>query len=431
MLKKLIVENDYGKQYTNEFNGLLTAPGVVTDVPDLGPVQAAINITQYAATDGAIYNSSRLAERSLSMTIVLVQGSLPTLEHARRELYDVFAPRVGVVVTVVTDTGVYKSYGYVEKCEPTIFSERESMSVTMVCPDPYWYTDFDKTEIVATTEGGFEFPFACNGDMEKYFYKGTEITPEYKRIVGIRGKTEKDYYVLTDYDGYFGVFMDPIISEKPATDDEYVSFINKGLFSKDQPTSPHFLSPLTANEYLFLPKWDNEIEWEGVKYVDRFQYFTDYNNSIVIPPRLRFGNLKKGEYQEVLYTGSLTNGITIRTTLHNGVDSFPMISYSDSVDQSQKLVVDMRKVKDRLGRNFRSGDVLEIRTKDGDKGVFIWDSSNGMRSISCLNSVGPEPYWPKIRNGKNIFRFLVFGGAKAEPMAVSHELIFDVKTEGV
>lgn len=134
---------------------------VVKSITGLGPSQASINTTEVATNDGSIYNSSRLSSRNIVLTLAFLPND--TIETTRQLSYKYFPVKKKLTFRVDTDNRQAEVEGYVESNEPTIFSEEEGTTISIICPDPYFYSvsDLEKdTTVFYGIEPNFEFPFA-------------------------------------------------------------------------------------------------------------------------------------------------------------------------------------------------------------------------------------------------------------------------------
>lgn len=107
----------------------------ITNIEGVAPVSANVNITQYAARDGGVFNSSRRAERHITITMKLFSD--PSMDAVRQKVYNT-AP-VGQPITLVFDwtDGVSKAIdGYVEDTPADYFGDQEGIQISVVCPDP-------------------------------------------------------------------------------------------------------------------------------------------------------------------------------------------------------------------------------------------------------------------------------------------------------
>lgn len=422
MIKTVSVANQFGDEISTNFVGTYEAPYVITKIEGHGPVGADINLTQFATNDGAMYNSARVGERALSLTLAVVAQPGKTIEHARRWIYKTYAVKNRVTMVFTTDTGVYITKGYVEKCEPDIFDKITKVKITIVCPDPYFYAPAKTATSVSSVKGGFEFPFADNtpktdgevlfsfGENGQFYYVndpnidatwvksdktgldlyGRDMSRMVKKIVPSAGM----YYKIADY--WNTTYLNSIV------DDMTSSAINIGVISE----------------------LDRDLG--GTAY---FLYVSNIPGAVVDWPShaLKFGEVQHIAKLDMEYTGSFDNGIIIRSKLYGKLTDIPKIRYSDSANPSLYLEIDMTRVKNKIGEDFERGDYLEIGTKNGNKYVRIWHKNHW---TSCLNSVGTNPYWPRIQQGRNTISCLIMGN-NVNQYAAEHEVEYDVKHQGI
>ena len=68
-----------------------------------------------------------------------------------------------VTIKIETDTRKVRIDGYIESNEPAIFSQNESIEISIICPNPYFYDDDGEGKQVTIFYGLeplFEFPFS-------------------------------------------------------------------------------------------------------------------------------------------------------------------------------------------------------------------------------------------------------------------------------
>ena len=135
----------------------------------LGPSDATINVTAVGGGIGSVYNSSRFAKRTISLTVALDWA--PTIEAARHNLYRYFIMGKLVRLTVVTDDRIAAIDGYVEKIDPDIFSDKEQVTVSIVCPYP-WFSSLDSEDPL--NQG---IPFFGRTPMFEFIFESVMDTP--------------------------------------------------------------------------------------------------------------------------------------------------------------------------------------------------------------------------------------------------------------
>ena len=152
---------------------------LVEKIEGLGPVKADINMTDLATTDGSLYNSSRLQTRNIVLTFNF--KNCPDAEAARLKTYKYLPIKRKVMLSVETADRNARVVGYVESNEPDIFSKEVKSVISIICPDPYFYSnEYGYSPHVITfagLESEFEFPFENNSISEDLLIFGnlTEI----------------------------------------------------------------------------------------------------------------------------------------------------------------------------------------------------------------------------------------------------------------
>jgi hypothetical protein len=152
MIKSIGIKNYLGDMLTinlaeaNPAHGLL-----VQKITGLGPVKATINKTKLATSDGSKYNSSVLEERNIVIdfrftesTPELTDNYVETtynIENTRQRTYRYFPAKRECTFYVTTDNRNVRCTGYVESNEPDIFNPEEGCSISIICPDPYFYSN--------------------------------------------------------------------------------------------------------------------------------------------------------------------------------------------------------------------------------------------------------------------------------------------------
>lgn len=128
----------------------------VISVEGLTPPDATINTSEVATTDGSHYNSSRINQRNIVLTIVPERINV---EKARIELYKYFKSKRKVTLELKTKYRHVKIEGYTETVESDLYSQKQSFQISIICPRPF-FTDVNQATFKqSTTQNGIEFPF--------------------------------------------------------------------------------------------------------------------------------------------------------------------------------------------------------------------------------------------------------------------------------
>lgn len=160
MIKTVTVTNYLGEKLILDLFNPARSGFEVRGITGLGPVKATINTTEVATDDGSMYNSARLTQRNI--TISLGFRWIPLIEDARHKTYNYFPLKKPVNLVIETDRRTVETDGYVESNEPDIFSSSEGCTISIICPDPGLYpvgNDGITRTAFYVIEPLFEFPF--------------------------------------------------------------------------------------------------------------------------------------------------------------------------------------------------------------------------------------------------------------------------------
>ena len=128
----------------------------IIGVTGLTPPATAINTATAGIIDGTFFNSARVNQRNIVITVVL-NGDI---EANRQRLYKIFPRKVPCTIYFKNANRDVKIIGYVETLDGDLFSMREQMQISIICPRPYFedlntiYTELSHVLRL------FEFPFA-------------------------------------------------------------------------------------------------------------------------------------------------------------------------------------------------------------------------------------------------------------------------------
>lgn len=139
---------------------------LIYNITGLGPGTATINAYEVATDDGSMFSSARLSARNIVISIAFHGNDIETL---RQKTYKYFPIKKQVELEIVTDNRVSVIKGYVEKNDPTIFSQNEATQISIICPYPYFYKggpDAINSTYFYGVEPVFEFPFSNESLIE-------------------------------------------------------------------------------------------------------------------------------------------------------------------------------------------------------------------------------------------------------------------------
>ena len=115
------------------------------------------NLSEIATMDGSYFTSARLGSRNIVLNLKLL--GKPTIEDTRQLSYWFFPVKKKINLLFETDNRICQIDGYVESNEVDIFSTQEAIQVSIICPDPYFYSTSLNISRFSLSEPAFEFPF--------------------------------------------------------------------------------------------------------------------------------------------------------------------------------------------------------------------------------------------------------------------------------
>ena len=174
MIKSVTVTNYIGESIKLDLTKPEESGFIVKSITGLGAGTATINMTEVATNDGAYFNSARLSSRNIVLSLAFLWK--PTIEDVRQLTYKYFPIKKKVTLLFETDNRLAEITGYVETNEPAIFSNQEGSDISIICPDPFFYSagpDGTNVTIFSGVAPMFEFPFSNESLVENLLEMGT------------------------------------------------------------------------------------------------------------------------------------------------------------------------------------------------------------------------------------------------------------------
>lgn len=198
MIKSVSVTNYLGEKMTMELRRPVGSGFVVSNITGIGPGKADINMTELAITDGEIYNSARLPGRNIVLLLRFLWD--PLIEDTRHKSYRYFPIKKPVILDILTDRRTVEINGYVESNEPVIFDRQEYAQVSILCPNPYFYSkagDGKTVTVFYGTDPLFEFPFS-NESLTSPLIEFGDLKNRYEANVIYNGDAEIGATIFID-----------------------------------------------------------------------------------------------------------------------------------------------------------------------------------------------------------------------------------------
>lgn len=279
MIRSITVINDQDEALYLDLFHPEDSSLVITKIDGLGPTKASINTTELASSDGAMFNSSRITSRNIVMSFQLLEDPVTNLiETTRLKVYRAFPLKRNVTIIIETDHRIAQTTGYVETNEPDIFQKQETMQVSIVCPDPFFYTK-DDSKTLNGVESQFSFPFSNESLTEPLLLLGDIISS-----VG------EPYY-------YSGDIQCGVIIHMHAYDEVINPTIYNSLTKERMKFDTSKIRAIVEDTYDNIIAGDDIIisSISGDKYVKLRRHGKEYNILACLPKLTQWITVKKGD----------------------------------------------------------------------------------------------------------------------------------------
>lgn len=193
MIYSIVVTNYLGDRIKLELGKPDVSGFLIKSITGLGPAKANVNTTEVSTNDGSLFNSARLSQRNIVLDMVFINTVYgESIEDLRQKSYKYFPLKKSVELTIETDNRYVKTTGYVESNEPNIFSSREGTQISIICPDPYFYSageDGNNVTNFYSIDPMFEFPFS-NESLDEPLLVFGEIQIKTEGVITYHGDSE-------------------------------------------------------------------------------------------------------------------------------------------------------------------------------------------------------------------------------------------------
>lgn len=193
MIYSIVVTNYLGDRIKLELGKPDVSGFLIKSITGLGPAKANVNTTEVSTNDGSLFNSARLSQRNIVLDMVFINTVYgESIEDLRQKSYKYFPLKKSVELTIKTDNRYVKTTGYVESNEPNIFSSQEGTQISIICPDPYFYSageDGNNVTNFYSIDPIFEFPFS-NESLDEPLLVFGEIQIKTEGVITYHGDSE-------------------------------------------------------------------------------------------------------------------------------------------------------------------------------------------------------------------------------------------------
>lgn len=161
----------------------------VTDISGLNPPNANINTSSYANSDGSSFNSSKIPNREIVIT-VYINGDV---QKNRLKLYKYFRNKEWCKIYYTDDSRDVFIEGYVQTLEVTPFTQKQVAQISILCPNPYFKDIETIIQSISKVIKKFTFPFSINIDNPISF-----STLELEKVTNVINDSESETGLIID-----------------------------------------------------------------------------------------------------------------------------------------------------------------------------------------------------------------------------------------
>lgn len=143
-------------------------------VEGLTPPPVNVNTSAAGAVDGTFFNSAVMGQRNIVLTIQ-PRGNIG---ENRRLIYRMFPlhKEIQLQFREYSDSTWKHINGYVESIEGSLFDNPETLTISIICPRPYFESASTSTDIASAAQGGTNL--RNDGDTETGFEIDITISSE-------------------------------------------------------------------------------------------------------------------------------------------------------------------------------------------------------------------------------------------------------------
>lgn len=168
----------------------------VLDIDGLTPGNAQITTAATGVMDGERLQHTRIEKRN----IVIKIKPMEPVEQNRINLYKFFRLKEFIKFYYKNSNRDVYIEGYTESVTGSLFSEKEILQISIICPDPFFKELSPTVSDASQVEALFEFPFAIrvegvsiseiNMEKTKNIYNKSDLTTGVRIFLNARGKVK-------------------------------------------------------------------------------------------------------------------------------------------------------------------------------------------------------------------------------------------------
>lgn len=422
MINTVKVTNYLGDAITISLADPSSSGFAVSSITGLGPVKANINTTEVATNDGSIYNSARLDPRNIVLDIIFYGSDIETL---RQKTYKYFPIKKQLTLEFDTDHRQAMINGYVESNEPNIFSRSENTRISIVCPNPYFYSVAEESQITLFSGVTPEFEFEFENQITGYISETKRIfVPMEFGGFTTAGAANTQTTRIRSLTGW-GISCDRPITVTPPT-----GFKSElAVFSSEAMRQSDFIefSGWTESKYTYSrsgcfarlmgAKSSNETISSSEK--SFFESNVKVERVEIKPePTIEFSVINQVTDANIYYNGDAEVGVSILIHATGPIENIGIYK----TDTRESMLIDTNKIEALTGSGIVAGDDILICTVKGKKSIKLHREG---REHNILNALNRNASWFQLAKGDNTFAYSAEAGINYLQFRVENDTLFE------
>lgn len=393
---EMYLENKDGK--TLQFGA--STPYTITEFSGLNPPKATINTSTTATLDGGMFNSAKLQMRSINLAFVIEENA----EQNRLAVYEVVQPKNPIRLYYQSEMLDVFLDGYVEEVIPDYFAKKQIVTVSILCPFPYFKSAQQVINELSGIIKKFHFPFASEGGKNLL-----QVTAQTTTTAGITFTVNSDGSVT---------------ASGTATANAYLVLGSVDLIGG----TTYVLNgcPSGGGNTTYRLYWQgvsgNYDEGQGTNYTPQNDTTVNIRiviysgctvNNLTFNPMVRYSVYTNGDFQPfgygqivfgevdpltnvtVLNQGSVKTGLTFELYAKNPITNPKIFNY-----QTGEFLA--------INTTMEQGDIITITTRQGNKTITLL--RDGVET-NIFNLLDKNSTWLQLDIGGGVFVYTVEEGS--------------------
>lgn len=173
----------------------------IKKIDGIGSPLATINTNPYSTIDGSRYVSARANQRNIVFDLGFLEN--PTIEDSRVLCYKYFPIKTEITIIFELDTKTVQIKGRVESNDPYIFEKQSGTQISIICPDPYFYSLSSNVKEFSVLQKNFTFPFS-NEDLSIKLITFGNVVIDAEQTINYSGEVPVGFTMSIDTTGSAG-----------------------------------------------------------------------------------------------------------------------------------------------------------------------------------------------------------------------------------